>query len=358
RPFKERDQLESIFRFWRNPDPQAFPIARLWDLRVRQYLGTRYDARRGMCDWDLTMKLHERGARTIGGREFSRWRDTGVAFELREGVYHVPNKTLASGRLLRHKGELVPARGYWGDIGTGPFLPFGIESEEPSLLKTINGIPAKVGVALCGAGPSRRGMIRRGERIQRGENRRALIPGGERIGEPRSRGVGGELGSTNPGVGGQERIGDPDLGGMGQDLGDPSSPLSPLCCQSAQEISLYNVTSLFHELAARAPFPPPPPIPEGASGAALAQESPAPNPDPDLQDHSESLCQGRGECWGEGGGIPLPAPCVCPAAPGSVTLILTPSSLAAPCSAGAPGPSLVGSGPSASQPVPSQPPQY
>uniref|UniRef100_A0A8C4YA99 Dynein axonemal assembly factor 3 n=1 Tax=Gopherus evgoodei TaxID=1825980 RepID=A0A8C4YA99_9SAUR len=162
--FKERDQLESIFRFWRNPDPQAFPIARLWDLRVRQYLGTRYDARRGMCDWDLTMKLHERGARTIGGREFSRWRDTGVAFELREGVYHVPNKTLASGRLLRH-GELVPARGYWGDIGTGPFLPFGIESEEPSLLKTINGIPAKVGVALCGAGPSRRGMIRRGERI-------------------------------------------------------------------------------------------------------------------------------------------------------------------------------------------------
>uniref|UniRef100_A0A8C0FX55 Dynein axonemal assembly factor 3 n=1 Tax=Chelonoidis abingdonii TaxID=106734 RepID=A0A8C0FX55_CHEAB len=162
--FKERDQLESIFRFWRNPDPQAFPIARLWDLRVRQYLGTRYDARRGVCDWDLTMKLHERGARAINGREFSRWRDTGVAFELREGVYHIPNKTLASGRLLRH-GELVPARGYWGDIGTGPYLPFGIESEEPSLLKTVNGIPAKVGVPLWGAGPSRRGMIWRGERI-------------------------------------------------------------------------------------------------------------------------------------------------------------------------------------------------
>ncbi|XP_075773690.1 dynein axonemal assembly factor 3 isoform X2 [Pelodiscus sinensis] len=194
--FKERDQLEGIFRFWSNPDPQAFPIARLWDLRVRQYLGTRYDARRGVCDWDLTMKLHERGARAIGSREFSRWRDTGVAFELREGVYDVPNKTLASGRLLRHKGELVPARGYWGDIATGPYIPFGIESEEPSLLRTVNGLPAK----------------------------------------------------------------------------------------SAQEISLFNVTALFHELAARAPYAAPPPSPEGACGAAPAQESPAPSPDPGLQD--------------------------------------------------------------------------
>ncbi|XP_065427050.1 dynein axonemal assembly factor 3-like [Chrysemys picta bellii] len=101
------------------------------------------------------------------------------------------------------KGELVPARGYWGDIGTGPYLPFGIESEEPSLLRTVNGVPAK----------------------------------------------------------------------------------------SAQEISLYNVTALFHELAARVRYTPPPPTPEGASGAAPAQESPAPNPEPDLQDH-KAACPG------------------------------------------------------------------
>ncbi|XP_008117137.2 dynein axonemal assembly factor 3 isoform X2 [Anolis carolinensis] len=100
--FKERDQLESIFRFWRNPDPQAFQIKQLWDLRLRQYLGSRYDARRGVCDWDLTMKLHEHG-----------------------------------------KGEPLPARGYWGDIATGPYITFGIESEDPSLLKTTNGIPSK-----------------------------------------------------------------------------------------------------------------------------------------------------------------------------------------------------------------------
>lgn len=38
----------------------------------------------------------------IGSREFFRWRDTGVAFEMREAAYDIPNKTLASGRLLRH----------------------------------------------------------------------------------------------------------------------------------------------------------------------------------------------------------------------------------------------------------------
>lgn len=141
--FKERDQLEAIFRFWQNPDPRAFQIKQLWDLRLRQYLGTRYDSRRGVCDWDLTMKLHEHGAKVIGSREFFHWRDTGVAFEMREATYDVPNKTLASGRLLRHKGEPVPARGYWGDIATGPYITFGIETEDASLLKTCNGLPTK-----------------------------------------------------------------------------------------------------------------------------------------------------------------------------------------------------------------------
>ncbi|XP_013908754.1 PREDICTED: dynein assembly factor 3, axonemal isoform X1 [Thamnophis sirtalis] len=141
--FRERDQLEAIFQFWRNPDPQAFQIKQLWDLRLRQYLGTRYDSRRGVCDWDLTMKLHEHGATTINFHEFFHWRNTGMAFEMREAVYDVPNKTLASGRLMRHKGELMPARGYWGDITTGPYITFGVEAEDPSLLKTINGHPSK-----------------------------------------------------------------------------------------------------------------------------------------------------------------------------------------------------------------------
>lgn len=211
-------------------------MSRLWDSRVRHYLGSRYDARRGVADWDLSMKLHDRGVRKPGGRhlgseggglgsgllclrekgwactsesevggipigwglisdssgpsspplpqaqvihiqEFRRWRDTGVAFELRDSsAYHVPNRTLASGRLLSHvrvysqawsayfrypqvsnldltcisssclfqRGERVAARGYWGDIATGPFVAFGIEADDQSLLRRSNGQPVKV----------------------------------------------------------------------------------------------------------------------------------------------------------------------------------------------------------------------
>lgn len=35
-------------------------MSEAWDARVRRHLGTRYDARRGCFDWDLTMKLHDR----------------------------------------------------------------------------------------------------------------------------------------------------------------------------------------------------------------------------------------------------------------------------------------------------------
>ncbi|KAM5208985.1 dynein axonemal assembly factor 3 isoform 2-T2 [Hipposideros larvatus] len=144
--FRERDVLEAVFRFWasREKGPEAFPMSRLWDSRLRHYLGSRYDARRGVSDWDLHMKLHDRGARVIHIREFRRWRDTGVAFELRDSsAYHVPNRTLASGRLLSHHGERVAARGYWGDIATGPFVAFGIEADDESLLRTSNGQPIK-----------------------------------------------------------------------------------------------------------------------------------------------------------------------------------------------------------------------
>ncbi|XP_062033687.1 dynein axonemal assembly factor 3 [Lepus europaeus] len=144
--FRERDALEAVFRFWAGGEkgPQAFPVRRLWDSRLRHYLGSRYDARHGVSDWDLRMKLHDRGAQVIHTREFRRWRDTGVAFELRDSsAYRVPNRTLASGRLLIHRGERMVACGYWGDIATGPFVGFGIEADDKELLRTSNGQPVK-----------------------------------------------------------------------------------------------------------------------------------------------------------------------------------------------------------------------
>ncbi|XP_038608403.1 dynein assembly factor 3, axonemal [Tachyglossus aculeatus] len=142
--FRERDGLEAIFRFWARATPGAFPLPQLWDARLRHYLGSRYDSRTGVSDWDLNMKLHDRGAQVIGCREYRRWRDTGVAFELRDAsAYHVPNLSLASSRLVVHRGERVCARGYWGDVATGPFIAFGIETENKNLLRTSNGIPTK-----------------------------------------------------------------------------------------------------------------------------------------------------------------------------------------------------------------------
>lgn len=135
-------------------------------------MGFLYRINQGLLSYPLLQ------AQVIHIQEFRRWRDVGVAFELRDlSAYHVPNRTLASGRLLSHvrsqtwsayfrylsvkvsnldltcdlmslfffqRGERVAARGYWGDIATGPFVAFGIEADDQSLLRTSNGQPVKV----------------------------------------------------------------------------------------------------------------------------------------------------------------------------------------------------------------------
>ncbi|XP_053545917.1 dynein axonemal assembly factor 3 [Bombina bombina] len=141
--YKERDELENMFKFWRTTDPKLFPIENFWDLSNRQYLGRRYDSRNGAYDWDLTMKLQDRGAGVIHSREYCNWRENGVAFMNREGNYDVPNKTLASQVTVVQNGTKVHTRGYWGDITTSPYIAFGIESEDKSLFKKANGVHVK-----------------------------------------------------------------------------------------------------------------------------------------------------------------------------------------------------------------------
>ncbi|KAG7507583.1 hypothetical protein JOB18_038793 [Solea senegalensis] len=149
--FKERDELARIFKLWLRPQASssssssssssregAAPVlmSKAWDYRVRQHLGTRYDARRGCFDWDLSMKLHEKGCGVINKQEYVRWRERGLAFEMREGVYHVTNPSLLSFRVFSQRGNSVAVRGYWGDIVSSPFLCYGIESDDKSHLKT------------------------------------------------------------------------------------------------------------------------------------------------------------------------------------------------------------------------------
>ncbi|XP_068707855.1 dynein axonemal assembly factor 3-like isoform X2 [Montipora foliosa] len=137
--FKERDQLECIFKFWRNPDPKQFDICKHWEERLRQYFATRYDSRKNIYDWDYNMKLSKK-ASIVNGNEYKSWREQGVAFELRsDSTYEVSNRTLASGLILKKDGERIARRGYWGDIINSPHIAFGTESEEKSLFKTSNG---------------------------------------------------------------------------------------------------------------------------------------------------------------------------------------------------------------------------
>ncbi|XP_054914102.1 dynein axonemal assembly factor 3-like isoform X2 [Poeciliopsis prolifica] len=141
--FKERDELARIFKLWiqQTSPVGSSPVimSKAWDYRVRQHLGTRYDSKKGCFDWDLTMKLHEKGCGVISKQQYVQWREKGLAFEMREGIYQTTNPTLLSTRVFNKKGDKVGIQGYWGDIVSSPYLSFGIESDDKKLLKTQNG---------------------------------------------------------------------------------------------------------------------------------------------------------------------------------------------------------------------------
>ncbi|KAK3571777.1 hypothetical protein QTP86_018706, partial [Hemibagrus guttatus] len=136
--FKERDELARIFKQWQRPPSPPLGMYKAWDARVRQHLGTRYDARRGCFDWDLTMKLHDKGCGVIHKQEYIRWRESGVAFEMREGLYCIANQSLLSTRVFSRRGDKVGVRGYWGDIVSSPYLSFGVETDNRELLEKQN----------------------------------------------------------------------------------------------------------------------------------------------------------------------------------------------------------------------------
>ncbi|XP_030626133.1 dynein assembly factor 3, axonemal-like [Chanos chanos] len=136
--FKERDELLRIFGQWLRPPPAPVSVSKAWEGRVRQHLGTRYDSRHGCFDWDLAMKLYHRGCGVINKQQYMRWRETGKAFELREGLYQTANQSLLSTRVFCQRGDKLAVRGYWGDIVSSPYLAFGIETDNKDLLKKHN----------------------------------------------------------------------------------------------------------------------------------------------------------------------------------------------------------------------------
>ncbi|GFN87298.1 dynein assembly factor 3, axonemal-like [Plakobranchus ocellatus] len=136
--YKERDFLEGILKFLRNREKTPFDIAKCWDLRLRQQLNVRYDSMKNVFDWDYNMELIERGGSIVHMQQYKHWRQFGVAFQIREGTYDVPNRTLASATVFKMNGERFPRRGFWGDMIVSPFIAFGVETEEKSFYKKQN----------------------------------------------------------------------------------------------------------------------------------------------------------------------------------------------------------------------------
>ncbi|XP_073970066.1 dynein axonemal assembly factor 3 [Rhodnius prolixus] len=132
--YKEKDQLENIFRFWVKNN---FNMAVSWDNRLRKSLGTRYDARMGVFDWDYYMHLKDlKDGDKINPREYKQWRNTGIAFTWLEKESNVSNVTLAVG--IEAVGDQLMSMEYLGDIVSGPFYTFGLDCEDSEMLQEVN----------------------------------------------------------------------------------------------------------------------------------------------------------------------------------------------------------------------------
>ncbi|KYM78616.1 UPF0470 protein C19orf51 [Atta colombica] len=117
---KDRDNLESIFKFWARATCEGVPIVNYWDRRIRKLLKTRYDYREGVFDWDYHMILKPRCITNLTIQEYRFWRNNGIAFTWLEGEPVRSNPTLLNNILQLGPGFIHYA--YLGDIVNGPFF--------------------------------------------------------------------------------------------------------------------------------------------------------------------------------------------------------------------------------------------
>uniref|UniRef100_A0A224XG76 Putative dynein assembly factor 3 axonemal n=1 Tax=Panstrongylus lignarius TaxID=156445 RepID=A0A224XG76_9HEMI len=137
--YKEKDQLETIFKFWVK---NHFNMAVSWDNRLRKFLGIRYDSRMGVFDWDYFMKLKDiKDGEKVNPREYKQWRNTGMAFTWLEKEFSVSNATLAVG--IESDGDKLLSLNYLGDIISGPYYCFGLECEDKDMMQEVNNTRAK-----------------------------------------------------------------------------------------------------------------------------------------------------------------------------------------------------------------------
>ncbi|CAG9769832.1 unnamed protein product [Ceutorhynchus assimilis] len=133
--YKERDYLENLVKFWSAKD--EFNIVNIWDRRLRQNLGVRYDSKAGAFDWDLHMRMHQLGGgKQVCDQEYKSFRSNGMAFSWIESEVSRPNRSFVCATMPN--GESFAHYGYLGDMETGPFVSFGLECEDEDFLKSTN----------------------------------------------------------------------------------------------------------------------------------------------------------------------------------------------------------------------------
>lgn len=132
---RDRDALHDVLRTWGEDVPAE--MVKWRDERLRGLYKDRYDMRRNVLDWDYTMNLVPL-ASIVHKIHFREWRQTGIAFELRDSAYVAPNRSLVSMCAGRERGRSVMKRGFWGDVANSPFAAVGVECDEPRFYKKKN----------------------------------------------------------------------------------------------------------------------------------------------------------------------------------------------------------------------------
>ena len=119
---REIDEMERVFVRWSKGSSEQ--IQDWWKRRQRQLLGGRWEARGGVAEMDFHMKLVERGGAEVGKVEFLRWREEGLAYNLKEEGMEMEEVEREDNMTLVSRGK-VGQLGYYGDIVTGPFICLG-----------------------------------------------------------------------------------------------------------------------------------------------------------------------------------------------------------------------------------------
>lgn len=131
---REIDELVRVLTYLKDKD-MSFDVGKAWEQALRFYYGKRYDSRKNLFDYQFNMRLNDYSI--INLKKYVDWCETGVAFKFRKAKYSAPNKTMRV-QLRESRQNRNSADSFVGDIATSPYLVFGVETENPELVKKAN----------------------------------------------------------------------------------------------------------------------------------------------------------------------------------------------------------------------------